>query len=104
MKRILFYSLAAAAVCGMAMSNADAATRKHHPAGHYKTVAAKLKKVSSHQLLVGEPAQTSLGRPIAGEGSIDRDGWRRSNGSWDNTCFRTLNYLPSESACSGGGI
>jgi hypothetical protein len=103
MKRILFYSLAASAVCAMVMSSADAATRKHHPAGHYKTAAAKLKTVSSHQLLVGEPAQTSVGRSIAGEGSIDRDGWRHADGNWDNTCFRTLSYLPSASACSGGG-
>ena len=87
MKRILFYSLAASAVCAMVMSSADAATRKHHPAGHYKTVAAKLKTVSSHQLLVGEPAQAGVGR---------------SNGNRDNSCFRTLSYLPSESACGGG--
>jgi hypothetical protein len=34
---------------------------------------------------------------------IDSQGWRLSDGNWDNTCFRTLEYLPSMSACSGGG-
>jgi hypothetical protein len=34
---------------------------------------------------------------------IDRQGWRFWNGSWDNTCFRTLNHLDSSSACGGGG-
>jgi hypothetical protein len=33
---------------------------------------------------------------------VDQQGWRFLNGSWDNTCFRTLNYLDSASACSGG--
>jgi hypothetical protein len=36
-------------------------------------------------------------------GIIDSRGWRLWNGNWDNTCFRTLDYLPSMSACSGGG-
>jgi hypothetical protein len=31
---------------------------------------------------------------------IDREGWRRWNGNWDSTCFRTLDYLSSMSACS----
>jgi hypothetical protein len=104
MKRILFYSLAASAVFAMAMSNANAATRKHHPTGHHGAVAAKLKTVASRQLLVSEPRQTNVGRSIAGDNLIDRDGWRLSNGNWDNTCFRTLNYLSSSSACSGGGM
>jgi hypothetical protein len=102
MKRILFYSLAASAVCAMAMSNADAATRKHHPTGHYGAVAAKLKTVASRQLLVSGPPQTTVGRSIAGDSHIDRDGWRLSNGNWDSTCFRTLNYLSDMAACSGG--
>ena len=89
MKRILFYSIAASAVCAMAMSNADAATRKHHPKGHYEATAAKLKKVANRQLVVGEPIQMSAGR------SIDREGF--------SGCFRTLNYLSSASACGGGG-
>ena len=101
MKRILFYSLAASAVCATAMSNADAATRKHHPTGHYAAVAAKLKTVANRQLLASEPPQAGTGRAIGGD-PIDRDGWRLSNGNWDNTCFRTLNYLSSTSACSGG--
>jgi hypothetical protein len=70
MKRILFYSLAASAVCVMAMSNADAATRKHHPTGHYGAAAAKLKKVASRQLFVSERLQTNVGRSIAGDNSV----------------------------------
>jgi len=38
-----------------------------------------------------------------GGSTIDSQGWRLWNGNWDNTCFRTLDYLPSMSACSGGG-
>jgi hypothetical protein len=102
MKRILFYSLAASAVCAVAMSNADAAARKHHPTGHYGAVAAKLRTVASSQLVVSEPRQTAVGRSIAGDNHIDREGWRLSNGNWDSTCFRTLNYLADISACSGG--
>ena len=87
----------------MAISNADAATRKHHATDHYSAVAAKLRTVASRQLAVGEPSQTSIGRSIGGA-NIDRDGWRFNNGNWDNTCFRTLNYLSFQSACSGGGM
>jgi hypothetical protein len=103
MKRMLFYSVAASAVCAVAMSNADAATRKHHPKGHYEAVAAKLRTVANRQLHVSEPRQATIERSIAGDNHIDRDGWRLSNGNWDNTCFRQLNYLPDMSACTGGG-
>jgi hypothetical protein len=84
MKRILFYSLAASAVCAMALSNAEAATRKHHTTGHYASVAAKLRTVASRQLIASEPSQMSVGRSI--------------NDSWDHSCFRTVNYM-----CGGAG-
>jgi hypothetical protein len=32
---------------------------------------------------------------------IDSQGWRLRDGNWDSTCFRTLDYLPSMSACTG---
>jgi hypothetical protein len=32
---------------------------------------------------------------------IDSQGWRFHDGNWDNTCFRTLDYLSSMSACTG---
>jgi hypothetical protein len=35
LKRVLFCSLAASAVLAMAVSNADAASRKRHPKGHH---------------------------------------------------------------------
>jgi hypothetical protein len=44
-------------------------------------------------------------RQIADGSLVDCHGWRKWSGSigWDNTCFRTLDYLPSEFACSGRG-
>jgi hypothetical protein len=91
MKRILLCSVAASAVLAMAASNADAASRKHHPKGHYYGKAWTTK--AHHQRYVRVAADGVL---------IDRDGWRNVH-SWDNTCFRTLDYLHSDSACSGGG-
>jgi predicted phage gp36 major capsid-like protein len=91
MKRMLFCSVAASAVFAMAVSNADAAARKHHPKGHSyaKTWTTK----PHHQQYVR----------VAVDGvAIDRDGWRYWK-SWDNTCFRTLDHLSSHSACTGGG-
>ncbi len=42
---------------------------------------------------------------IADGSLVDCNGWRKWSGSigWDNTCFRTLDYLPSQFACSGRG-
>jgi hypothetical protein len=74
MKRILFYSIAASAICAMATSSADAATRKHHPKGHYEATAAKLHKVANRQLAVGEPMQMSVGRSMGGD-SIERNAY-----------------------------
>ncbi len=34
---------------------------------------------------------------------IDSQGWRYTNGNWDNSCFRTLGYLSSADACAGHG-
>jgi hypothetical protein len=87
MKRIIFCSLAASAIFAMAMSNADAAGRKQHPAGLYDGKAW--------------PTADHVRRSIDGD-LIDRDGWRHGK-SWDNTCFRTLDYLSYSSACSGSG-
>ena len=43
-----------------------------------------------------------VGLPANRNGDVvDRQGWRLLDGNWENTCFRTLDYLPSESACSG---
>jgi hypothetical protein len=33
---------------------------------------------------------------------IDSNGWRLRDGHWDNTCFRTLDYMPSMWACDPG--
>src|ERR1700674_1891166 len=86
MKRILLCSLAISTVFALTVSNADAAARKHHP---YYGKALKTK--AQHQRYVR----------LAADGDfIDRDGWRHGH-SWDNSCFRTLDYLPYSSACSG---
>jgi hypothetical protein len=82
MKRTLLCSLAASAVFAMPISNAAAASRT--------------------PLTVADQQRTPLVRVGANGILIDRDGWR-NNHSWDNTCLRTLDYLPSESACSGIG-
>ena len=90
MKRIIFCLLTASAVFAVAMSNADAATRKHHPKGYH---AGKTQTAKPHY-------QQYVRRSVDGV-LIDSEGWRYWK-SWDNTCFRTLDYLSSESACSGG--
>jgi hypothetical protein len=30
---------------------------------------------------------------------IDREGWRLKNGEWTSDCFRTLDYMGTDSAC-----
>ena len=97
MKLVLLCSLAASAVFAMAVSGADAASQKHHPKGHHYG-----KTWSHHRHFVDGPRRPSFRRSIDGD-RIDRDGWRLRDGNWDNTCFRTLDYLSSMSACSGGG-
>jgi len=59
-------------------------------------IAATLLGVTSSAMAA--QAQTAVNR--SGD-VIDSQGWRLSNGNWDNTCFRTLDYLSSMSACSG---
>ena len=97
MKRILSCVLAAGAVIAVAIGSADAAARKHHPGGYYQATA------DAHYWRFGDrPVRPWVRRSIDGD-PIDRHGWRLRNGNWDNTCFRTLDYLSSMSACSGGG-
>jgi len=86
MKRILFCSLAASAAFA-----ADAASRKHHPKGHYYSKSWRSGPHYQHRPYVRVAADGVL---------VDRDGWRQVH-SWDNTCFRTLDYLHSDSACGG---
>ena len=59
-------------------------------------------------VVVGTPALAQSANPDAvvrhrGHTLIDGQGWRLWNGDWDNSCFRTLDYLSSMSACTGGG-
>ena len=61
MKRILSYALAASAICAMAISTADAATRKHHTGSQYSAVASKLRAVANRHLAVSEPSQATFG-------------------------------------------
>jgi len=86
MKSIICLALAGSAIFALAISSADAASRKH-PSGKWYATAA--------------PTETYVRR--SGDGHlIDRDGWRQWH-SWDNTCFRTLDYLANATACSGSG-
>ena len=87
MKRIMFCSLAVSAIFAMAISNADA--QKRRPAGLYDGSAWSAETDRRHYVR----------RSVDGD-FIDRDGWRHGH-SWDNTCFRTLDYLSYSSACSG---
>ena len=60
-------------------------------------IAATLLGVASS--VMAAQAQTAVNR---NGDVIDSQGWRLHDGNWDNTCFRTLDYLSSMSACSGG--
>jgi hypothetical protein len=40
--------------------------------------------------------------PVDRQTLRDSQGWRYSDGQWDRSCFRTLNYLSANSACGGG--
>jgi hypothetical protein len=84
MKSIISWALATSTIFAVAVNSADAASRKH-PSGKWYAKAA--------------PTKTYVRRSADGH-LIDRDGWRQWH-SWDNTCFRTLDYLPNEAACSG---
>jgi hypothetical protein len=74
----------------MLASAAEARTRTHHR--HF----ANGHNPSERGCPVHEIADGSL---------VDCHGWRKWSGAigWDNTCFRTLDYLPSQFACSGRG-
>jgi len=62
---------------------------------------AKSKAAAHYRHYAGGPHQPSY--RVSPDGAlIDSQGWRYWNGQWDNTCFRTLDYLSSPSACSGG--
>ena len=86
MKRITSCTLAASAIFALAFGSADAATRKHPSRTWYAKAA---------------PTEIHVRRSSDGY-LIDKDGCRQWH-SWDNTCFRTLDYLPNGTACSGGG-
>ena len=74
-----------------AAAEAGTRTKTHH------------RHFAHYQHFVDGPPQPYFRRSIDGH-PIDSQGWRFWNGQWDNTCFRTLDYLPSASACSGGGF
>jgi hypothetical protein len=89
MKQILLCSLAASAALVIAMSSADAATRRHHAKGYHSGYYS------------GAASKRHYVRMAADGVRIDRDGWRHWM-SWDNSCFRNLDYLHSQTACGGG--
>ena len=77
MKRILSYALAASAICAMAISTADAATRKHHTGTQYSVVASKLRTVATRHLSVSEPSQASFGSIRDNSASYEIQKWGR---------------------------
>jgi hypothetical protein len=89
MKRILFHSLAAAAVCAMAMGSADAASRKHHAKGHY--YGKTWRNGAHNRYSAGEPRRPFVRLAVDGA-AIDRD-----------VLSRLCQYLSSVSACTGEG-
>ena len=59
------------------------------------TMAAQAQTAAGqNRVRVVDLSRSHVGSPI------DRNGWRRWNGNWNSTCFRTLDYLSSSSACS----
>jgi hypothetical protein len=58
----------------------------------------KTKARAHYQQFVGGPLQTSIRRTANGD-IIDKDGWRLKNGEWTSDCFRTLDYLGTDTAC-----
>jgi hypothetical protein len=58
----------------------------------------KTKTRTHYQQFVNGPIQTSVRRTVNGD-LIDRDGWRFKNGEWTSDCFRTLDYLGTDTAC-----
>jgi hypothetical protein len=59
---------------------------------------ARTKTGTHYQQFVNGPLPTSVRRTAKGE-LIDSDGWRLKNGEWTSDCFRTLDYLGTETAC-----
>jgi hypothetical protein len=102
MKRLLLCSLAASAVFAMAVSNADASSQKHHKGHYYGKTWAHHHGDRWGRSQGGYEQGWGRRRSIDGD-LIDSAGWRLRNGNWDNTCFRTLDYLSSMSSCTGGG-
>jgi hypothetical protein len=67
---------------------------------------ARTKRVH-HRLHDGGRVQRSAGCPVHSNAYgelIDCHGWRKWSGSigWDNTCFKSLDHLPGQYACSTG--
>jgi hypothetical protein len=67
---------------------ASAVEAKTRPKAHHRHFSNESRGCPVHQIADG-----SL---------VDCHGWRKWSGSigWDSSCFRTLDYLPSEFACS----
>ena len=89
MKRILSCSLAASVVCAMAMSNADAATRRHHAKGNYY---GKTWRNGAHNRYSADEPRRPFVRVAVDGAAIDRD-----------VLSRLCQYLSSVSACTGEG-
>src|SRR5215469_2183235 len=74
------------------IAGATAETRTHHRP-HYRDHNRDYRQRSA-----GCPVHTNAFGEL-----VDCRGWRKWSGSvgWDNTCFKSLDYLPGQYACTG---
>src|SRR5262249_40525349 len=75
----------------MLSAEAMAKTRRAHHRPHYYSQLQSAPGCPVHKNAFGE--------------LVDCQGWRKWSGSvgWDNSCFKSLYYLPGEYACGVGG-
>jgi hypothetical protein len=88
--RMLAAVIACSAMIAVQAAAANSAERKR---AHYRVYPRHY---------VGIPSDCPIRRTAEGE-IVDCQGWRLRPGGWDNSCFN-LDYLPSQFACSTGGV
>lgn len=93
MKPILLCVLTATIALSTTSTTTAAPRKPHHKPQHH------FKQPRYHDRI---PTPHRYARISSDGVLIDRAGWRYNNNNWDNTCFRTLDYLHSISSCTGG--
>jgi hypothetical protein len=87
----LFVCCTVLAALMLSIAEAAARTNRIYRRAHYRDAMQRSAGCPTHKNAYGE--------------LIDCRGWRLWSGSigWDNTCFKSLDYLPGEYACSSAG-